>query len=91
MLAVAFMLGLHGGDGGIVENLDDAAAEALLQFVGAIGLSLRAEVGDVELKLGAQDVAYLLLLKARAGAFAAEQLADDVDFVLGELVASHGW
>ena len=79
---VAGALLLHGGNGGIVEDLDCAALDGLVQLLLAEGLALDVEVGNVELEVHPQLVSYHLLLESRAGVFPAQQLADDVYLML---------
>ena len=79
---VACALFLHGGNSGIVENLYGSSLDCLVEFFLAECLALHVEVGDIKLKVHSELMSYHLLLESRTCVFPAQQLADDVYFML---------
>ena len=77
---ISCTLSLHRLDGGIVENLDGATLDGILQFLLAESLARLIEVRDVEFIIHAKVVAYQFLLQTVAGILQAQQLSDFLDF-----------
>ena len=88
-MSVALAFGFHAGNGGVIEDLDDATLEAAVKVVGAKGFALLAKVADVELEIDAELVTDFFLIETIGRTLLSEECADFVDFVGREFGSSH--